>query len=73
MYLRGPDQSSTSTWRNFASLAIQNKHSEDSDQTANAQADLNFCWALMSEGIFSDIVAHMVNGCALKNGEHSKA
>ena len=30
-------------WRNFASLAIQNVPSEDSDQTADVQADLNLC------------------------------
>ena len=53
------EQSSLSAWRNFASLAIQNAASEDSDQTANAQGDLNLRWALMSECMFSDVVAHI--------------
>ena len=35
-------------------------NNEDSDQTANEQADLNLRWAHMSEGTFSDIWAHIV-------------
>ena len=38
------DQSSLSAWRNFASLAIQNASSEDSDWL-HTQADLNLLWA----------------------------
>ena len=42
------------------SLDIQNAHREDSDQTAaNAQADLNLRWEHLSEGAFSDDVAHL--------------
>ena len=43
-----------------ASLTIQNAPSENSDQTANAQADLNLRWANMSAGTISAVVAHMV-------------
>ena len=35
-------ESSMSAWRNFASLAIQNAASEDSDQTARMQSDQAF-------------------------------
>ena len=42
---------------NFAALAIQQSPSEDLD-SANAQADLNLCWAHMSEGKLSDVAAH---------------
>ena len=33
--------------------------SEDSDQTANAQADLNLGWVHMSKDMFSDIETHI--------------
>ena len=36
---------------NFASLAFQNEHNEDSDLTA----DQDLCWAHMSKGPLSDI------------------
>ena len=49
------DKSSLSAWRHFASLIIQNVPSEYSDQTVNAQANLNLHWAHMSEGMFSDV------------------
>ena len=52
------DQSVLSAWRNFASLAIQNAHSDDSDQTVHA--DLNLRRARMSEGTFSDFVPQMI-------------
>ena len=42
--------------KHFASLAIKNVPSEDSDQTV--QADLNLDWVHMSEGIFSDILTY---------------
>ena len=46
--------------KNMASLAIQNAPCEDSDQTAqNAQVDPSLCWAHMSEGVFSDVMAHL--------------
>ena len=48
-------ESSLSAWRNVVSLAIKNAPSENSDQTANAQADLVRRWAHMSEGAFSDV------------------
>ena len=41
-------------------MTIQNAPSENSDQTANAQADLNLRWANMSAGMISAVVAHMV-------------
>ena len=43
--------SSLSTWRNFASLAIQNVLTEDSDWTTNMQADLNLDWACMMRNV----------------------
>ena len=33
--------------------------SKDSDQTADAQADQNLCWAHMSKDMFSDLAALM--------------
>ena len=36
---------------------MYNASSEDSNQTANAQDDLNLRWAHMSEGPFSDVAA----------------
>ena len=47
-------QSSFSSFRNFASLAIQNVPSDDSDQTVKALADMNFHWGHMLEDTFSD-------------------
>ena len=47
-------ESSLSTWRNVASLAIQNASSEDFDQPAHAQAAQNLRWAHMSKGMLSD-------------------
>ena len=41
------------------SLAIQNVHSKASDQTANAQADLNFPWAHRCKRLFSDVATHV--------------
>ena len=41
-------------------LGIKNACSEDSDQTANARANLNLRWALILAGTFSDIVAHVI-------------
>ena len=47
--------------KNFAPLAIQNAHSEDSDQTArNAQSDLNLRCAHMTESTFYGVVASNV-------------
>ena len=43
--------------KTFCTLAIQNAHYDDSDQTANAQADLNLGWAQISEGTFTDVEA----------------
>ena len=45
------DQSSSSRWRNFASLAVQNALSENSDQ--DVQSDLNFRWVCMFKVTFS--------------------
>ena len=42
--------------KNFASLAIKNVSSEDSDQTV--QSDLNLYWVHMSESVFSDILTY---------------
>ena len=50
-------ESSLDAWRNFASLAIQNAPSVESELTA--QADMNFRWVHMREGTFSDGVAHL--------------
>ena len=51
-----------SAWRTFASLAIkiapQWRFWSD---CANAQAGLNLRWTHMSEGMFSDVAAHMRN------------
>ena len=47
-------QSSFSSFRNFASLTIQNVPSDDSDQTVKALADMNFHWGHMLEDTFSD-------------------
>ena len=52
-------ESSLVTWRNIASLAIQNVASEASDQ--NAQADLNLRQAQMCEGTFSDVAGQTDN------------
>ena len=46
-------ESSLFTWRNFASLTIQDAPSEESDP--------NLCCANMSEGTFSDVVAPFCN------------
>ena len=54
------NQSSLSIRRNVSSLAIQISPNKDSDQTARTQADLNLRWAHMSEGTFSDVLAHMI-------------
>ena len=57
------DQSSLSAWKNFAFLTIQNAQnaqSEDSDQTANVQANLNLHWVHMLEGTVSDIMVQRV-------------
>ena len=51
---------SLSALRSFTLLAIQNAPSEDSDQPAHAQADLNIRWAHMSESTISDVVALML-------------
>ena len=53
-------ESSLSAWRNFPTLVIQNMPSEDSDQTARAQSDLNLRWASICEGTFPDVSVHMV-------------
>ena len=37
-------------------MAVRNAPSEDSDQTAHAQSDVNLQWAHVSEGTFSDVV-----------------
>ena len=42
-----------------ASVAIQNAPSEDSDQTAQMQSDLNLLWTHISEGMFSLVGACM--------------
>ena len=40
---------------------MQNASNKDSDQTAqNAHADLNVRWVHMSEGMFSNIAAQML-------------
>ena len=49
--------SSFSARINIAPLASQNAPSEDSDQSANAQTDLNLRW-VHSESTFSDVAAH---------------
>ena len=54
-------ESSLSAGRNFASLAFIDISSEDSDQTVNAQADWNLCWALMFKGTFSDFCRYNIN------------
>ena len=41
-------------------LAYLKYTSEDSDQTANVRADLNLRWAHMSKGMFSYIVAQII-------------
>ena len=45
--------------RNFASLAIQDAPSEDSDQLRECAADLNLRWAQISEGTFSVVEVQM--------------
>ena len=42
----------------IALFAIQNAPSEDSDQPAHAQADLNLRLAHISDGTFTDVSAH---------------
>ena len=46
---------SFSARRNFTSLASQRVLSEDSDQTVNAQADLNLHWVHIFKGTFSPL------------------
>ena len=47
--------SSLSAWRNFAFFTIQNAPRRRFwSDCANAQSDLNLCWAHMSNGTFSD-------------------
>ena len=46
-------ESLLSSWRNFAWLVIQTVPSSDSDQTTNAQTDLNLHWANVRRYIFS--------------------
>ena len=41
-------------------LCNPNASSEDSDQTANAQADLTLHWVNMSVDMFSDVASHFV-------------
>ena len=41
---------------------------EDSDYTADAQADLNLRWPHMSEGTFTDVTAQMCLHCCNSNG-----
>ena len=41
-------------------MAIKNATSEDSDQTANAQADLDFRWELMAERAFTYVTARVI-------------
>ena len=53
-------ESSLSAWRNFASLAIQNAPSEDSDQSANGPADWILCLAHLSEDAFSDVTIQII-------------
>ena len=49
-------ESSLSAWRNFTSLAIQNAHSEDSDQTTRMRRLIwIFTGRSCSEGRFSDV------------------
>ena len=45
-------ESSLFAWRNFASLAIQNAPSDDSDQIVQMRTNLNLRWADMSEVVF---------------------
>ena len=52
-------QSSLSAWWNFASLAIQNTPSEDSDQTAQMCMLIWIFAGHMSESRFSNVVAHL--------------
>ena len=40
-------------------MAIQKNAHNECLGTANAQADLNFGWVLMSEGMFSDVAARI--------------
>ena len=51
-------ESSLSTWRNFASLAMQNVPSEDFDQTARVRSLIWIFAGHTSEGVFSDTAAH---------------
>ena len=53
-------ESSLSAWRIFASLAIQNAPSEDSDQTARMRSLIWIRRAHMSEGMFPDVAVHQV-------------
>ena len=46
-HLSSRSVSSLSTWRNLESLATHSAQSEESDQTADAQADLSLRWAHM--------------------------
>ena len=46
------DQSSVSAWRKLAPLGVKKVSSENSYQTVNMQAELNLCWAHVSERIF---------------------
>ena len=55
-----PDQSSISASRNFASLAIQNALSEDSDQTVQMCMLMWMFAGHMQEGTLSDVWAHRV-------------
>ena len=55
-------QSSSFTWRNFASLAIQNAPSEDSDQTALMRRMIWIYAEQTSQGAFSDDAVQIMNG-----------
>ena len=47
--------------KKLCTLTIQNAPSEDSDQTAKTQADLNLRGVIMSKGTFSDVAARVFN------------
>ena len=46
--------------KHFASLAIQNAQSEDSDQTAHAQSDLNLHFVHIFKGMLSAVAAYLI-------------
>ena len=56
--LKSDCASTLTAWRNFASLAIQNAQWRFWLDRRHEQADMNFHWAHMSGGTFSEGAAH---------------